>query len=230
MRIKHLPLSIAYKSVIILCALSGILLQTGLFGGSFNLRMLRFFTNQSNLLVAAYFLCDVAFLLKNRNDPLAPAVWQPWLKGVAMMGVTVTWLVAHFLLGSFTMGAELAFAVKLVHYVVPIMTICDWLLFDPKGLMRAYSPLVWTVFPLAYFAYAVIGVALGFSLGYDGSRYPYPFIDVDALGWGRVLLTVVLLVVFFVALGYVFYLVDRLLQRLGDRLAAKRAHRANTQA
>ncbi len=62
-----------------------------------------------------------------------------------MMGITVTWLVAHFILGSFTMGASLRVSIRLVHYVVPIMTLLDWLLFDEKGRMRATSPLLWTV-------------------------------------------------------------------------------------
>jgi hypothetical protein len=59
------------------------------------------------------------------------------------------------------------------------------------------------------------GVRMGGSL--LDSRFPYAFIDIDALGVGQVAITVVVLVVAFVVLGYVFFGVDTLLARLASR-------------
>ena len=143
-----------------------------------------------------------------------------------MMGVTVTWLVSAFLLGDFDMGASMRTAILLVHTIVPVATILDWLLFDEKGRLQLASPLLWTIFPLAYFVYAMIASRIGGGIGYDGSRYPYPFIDADILGMGRVLVNVALLTIFFVALGYAFVLVDRLLCRAGGIGAARVERRA----
>lgn len=114
-------------------------------------------------------------------------------------------LVAHFLLGArFSMGSSMGISMLLVHYVVPIMTISDWLLFDKKGSMKKTSPLIWAIGPLAYFAYIMVAAQMG-------GRYPYPFIDVDMLGWSRVLVNGAGLTVFFIALGYGFVGIEKML-------------------
>jgi len=145
---------------------------------------------------------------KRRFEKLVPSA-----QGNRHDGITVTWLVAHFILGSFTMGASLRVSIRLVHYVVPIMTLLDWLLFDEKGRMRATSPLLWTVFPLLYFSIVLLLAALTKGTPF----YPYPFMNVSTQGLARVLVTVAWKVAFFVALGYVFVLVDRLLQKASTR-------------
>lgn len=218
MRIKSVWLSVLFKLAIIAFSCFGMAVQLGVGNGRCNLSMYRYFTNQSNLLVAAYFLIDVVYILLRRRDENAPLTWKPWIKGVATMGITVTWLVAHFLLGnSFTMGSSMRFAINCVHYIVPIMTLCDWLLFDEKGLIKPYAPLVWTAFPLLYFGYAMLFAHIGDGARFGRSRYPYPFIDADKLGMGQVLVNVVLLVLAFVALGYVLYGLDRALFRLNRK-------------
>ena len=44
-----------------------------------------------------------------------------------------------------------------VHYIVPIAMILDWLLFDAKGTMGKGEPPTWLVFPLA-----TVFLALGY--------------------------------------------------------------------
>jgi hypothetical protein len=130
------------------------------------------------------------------------------------MSITVTLLVAHFILGTrFDMGSRSGIMLLIVHYVIPIMTISDWLLFDKKGYITKLSPLIWTILPLAYFVYAVIAAQFGDGIGYN-SRYPYPFMDADLLGWGRVIITTVILVAFFVVLGYLSFALERLILKL----------------
>jgi len=213
--------SVVWKFGIALCGAVGITYLLGVFNGQCNLSMFRYYTNLSNLLCVLYFAADAVYLLARRR-PGAPQNLCPTLKGIVMMGITVTWLVAHFMLGSFQMGTNMRLAVRLVHYVVPIMTILDWLLFDRKGQITLTAPLVWTAFPLIYFAYVMITAALRQGNGFGSSRYPYPFLNVDSLGLGKVLLTVLLMVLFFIALGYGFVLADHLLQRAGAALDKKR--------
>ena len=52
---------------------------------------------------------------------------------------------------------------------------------------------------------------------YNGSPYPYPFMDVDALGWGKVLLIFLAMAAAFLALGYVLVWIDHLLARRQKR-------------
>ncbi len=208
MYIKSKALGLLWKSAIVVCAFIGVGLQIGIFRGEMNVSSLRYFTNLSNLLCMLYFLIDAIYLVAWRDNDGSKS-WCFPLKGIAMMGITVTWLVAHFMLGDFNMGASMRVSIRLVHYVVPIMTILDWLLFDGKGRMGATSPLLWATFPLAYFVVVMLLAAFTSATPF----YPYPFMNVATQGLQRVLVTVALMTAFFITLGYVFVLIDRLLTK-----------------
>ena len=49
--------------------------------------------------------------------------------------------------------------------------------------------------------------------GFGGtvSRYPYPFMDFDLLGTGKGILIIIVLSVIYIAMGYLLYVLDRLL-------------------
>ena len=220
MRIKSKPIGILWKTVIVACAFIGVGLQIGVFRGEFHTTTLRYFTNLSNLLCMLYFSIDVVYLLLRRGNDGSKS-WCFPLKGVAMMGVTVTWLVAYFMLGDFDMGASMRVSIRLVHFVVPIMTILDWLLFDEKGRMSIASPLLWASFPLLYFAIVMLLAALSSGTPF----YPYPFMNVSTQGLLRVLITVALMTAFFIALGYAFFFVDSVLSKW-----KRRADRAKSDA
>jgi hypothetical protein len=228
MAVRNTAASVAYKLLTVLAGIFGLLLVSGVFEGRFHLSVLSYFTVLSNILCVVYFAADIVYILKTRRLGKAP-VWCPALKGIAMMAITVTLLVAHFILGTrFTMGGSLSLTLLFTHYVVPLMTIADWLLFDPKGLLTWKSPLLWTIGPLVYFVYAMIAARIGDGIGYGGSRYPYPFLDVDVLGFGTVLLWVLGLVVFFVALGYLWVLADKGLGRIAARYINTTEHQPDT--
>ncbi len=207
MRIKSRSISIVYKCLLVALCTAGIAIQTGLFSGAFQPSMLRYFTVLSNILVALYFAADVVWLSVQKKT-FAPAI-----KGAATMAITVTGLVAHFMLGmGFSMGGPMGISMLLLHYVVPIMSVCDWLLFDEKGKIAKTAPLQWLLFPLAYFAY-ILFTAPGIAADSQLVRYPYPFIDVDMLGLPKVLLTAALMCLVFVVLGYLIYALDKLAKR-----------------
>ncbi|MEA5050890.1 MAG: Pr6Pr family membrane protein [Oscillospiraceae bacterium] len=222
MRIRCKPLSVLFKGAIALIGTACLLVQMGLLRGEFSLAPMRYFTLLSNLLCVIYSACAAVWLLRDPRRG-GDEVFCPALKGIQLMGITVTGLIAHFLLaGNFTMGGPDALAIRGLHYVVPVLVLLDWLLFDRKGWMKPLSPLLWTVFPLAYFALALIAGAARLS-DFGGSRYPYPFIDVDARGLPAVLLTAAVLLAFFIALGYGFYFADRALARAARRRDEKSA-------
>ena len=212
MRIHSKFLSVLWKIGVVGCAFTGVALQIGLFRGELHLSSFRYFTNLSNLLCLLYFLIDAAWILARRTRD-GSQNWFPALKGAAMMGVVVTCLVANFLLGSFTMGTTMRIAVRLVHLVVPIMTVLDWLLFDEKGAFTWRSPLGWTIFPLGYFGSVLLLAAVLPGVPF----YPYPFMNVSARGLTPVLVTVAVLTAFFIALGALFLWIDRLLAKAGRR-------------
>lgn len=220
MYIKNRFLSVVYKFCISLCGIVGIQMQLSLFSGTAaNWGMFRFFTNLSNLACVLYFLADAFYLLIQKKEE--GITFCPVLKMIVMMSVTVTMLIAQFLLGNFHMNGAGSIALILLHRVVPPMAILDWLLFDKKGWMTKLSPVWGVTAPLVYFAYAVIAAQTESSVQ-KGSRYPYPFMDIDKLGVPTVAVTVAALAAGFIVLGYLFYAVDHTLAKKAEHKRAAR--------
>lgn len=208
MRIRNRYASAGMKLLVGLCALLGILIQCGIFIGSPDFSSLRYYTLLSNLLCFLYFLPAGVCTLRG-NDRIFPA-----FKGALIMGITVTGIVFHVLLsGRFSMGGTFSLSNFLLHTAVPVLSVLDWLLFDEKGKYTVRSPFMWVLLPDIYFVLIVI---YAYTVGkpfMGGSRFPYFFIDFDLLSVGAVLLYVAALHVFFIALGFVFVGIDRLLAR-----------------
>ena len=203
--------SAAFKLLLALSGLAGILIQCGVFTKRPDFSSLRYYTLISNALLVAYFF-PAAFFALRHDDRMLPS-----LKGALTMGITVTGLVFHMLLsGSFTMGGSAAVANQLLHTCTPLMAVLDWLLFDEKGRYHKWMPLQWALLPDVYF---VLATLYGFFSGgrfVNGSRFPYFFIDYDTLGVGRVLLNVLGLNLAFIALGYVFVAIDGWMKQSGS--------------
>jgi hypothetical protein len=69
-----------------------------------------------------------------------------------------------------------------LHYVMPIAILLDWLLIGPAAAVPFRQALLWLVVPLAYAAYTLVrGALVGF--------YPYQFFDPAVNGYSGVLLT-----------------------------------------
>jgi hypothetical protein len=129
----------------------------------------------------------------------------------AVLAVTVTAAVYHTLLASLyhLVGAE-AFADQLFHTVVPAMTVLGWLLFGPRDEVDR-RVVAWSLaYPLAWLAMALVrGAIIGW--------YPYPFVDVLELGYGRVAVNAVGVTLLFLVLAAAYAGLDRLLIRSRDR-------------
>ena len=208
LRIENRRLSIIFKLLLCTAASLGILIQMGAFEGTLRWSVLNYYTLMSNALCALYF-----FFAMLRESSGADTL-LPQLKGAVVTGITITGLVYHFVLaGTFQMQGTLTLSNLLLHYAVPVMAVADWLLFSLKGKYRLSSPFLWLLLPDGYFLYAVIRVALGATLGYGGNRYPYPFLNADALGWGQVMMNGLILNLFFLLLGFLFVFLDRLMAK-----------------
>lgn len=194
-------ISITYKILLALTAFVGILLQCGIGTAQFSLSSFRMFTTLSNLAVGVFFILDAAVLLRHGCPSQKLRNILAYAKFLVTMAILLTGLVAHFMLrGMFAHAAPMEKAgLTLLHYVSPIGTLLDWILFDEKGHTTWKMPLVAAVFPLLYAGISMI--AAQFLQGRD--KYPYPFLDVDQLGAGMVLMNIVLLAIAFLVVGYV---------------------------
>ena len=89
-----------------------------------------------------------------------------------------------------------------LHYAVPLLCLVHWWFCVPPARMAWHAPLAWAAWPLAYLVYALLRGAWLQS-------YPYPFIDVTALGYPQTLLNAAGLLVVFLLLGSVLVAVGR---------------------
>jgi hypothetical protein len=107
-----------------------------------------------------------------------------------------------------------AVADAIVHYAAPIIAVVDWVVFVPRGRTRWRHALWWVALPLAYAVYTLAhGAATGF--------YPYPFVDVAALGLDTVVGHMALILVGFLGLGLSVVLIDRVEGRSASRAAGR---------
>ena len=211
MLISNKNLAAAWKWIVAVAAFFAVALQCGLFRGKWDFSCLTYFTLMSNVACLLYF--PVAALYQHRTG----RSWQPMVKGAILMCISVTGLVYHFMLhGRFAMQGTILISNILLHYVVPICTVIDWLLFDEKGCFSVKTALGWLLAPLGYFVFVMIAVSLGAHLGPYGARYPYFFMDVDEMGFPAVFLTGMIMELCFFLLGLFWGWLDRWLAKRNE--------------
>jgi hypothetical protein len=153
--------------------------------------LVRFFTVITNILVA---VAMTAFALGRR---LSPFLLGGLTLAILLVGVVYLTLLRGLL--ELSGGALLADA--LLHKASPVAMTAWWLLFAPRARLRWSAPWWWSVYPLAYFAYAVWRGALG-------DKYPYPFLDVGKLGWLQTTMNAGGIALGFVLAGFALVWID----------------------
>ncbi len=131
-----------------------------------------FFTVESNLLVGLATLL-LAVRLDGSSTPFAV------LRLSGLVAITITGIVFHAVLAQ-TLNLRNWDAVgnELVHTVVPVMAVVGWLLIGPRRIVSARVAWLSLIFPVCWLSFTLIRGAII-------HWYPYPFIDVTQLGYGR---------------------------------------------
>lgn len=150
------------------------------------------FTYQANVLAACYFAWT---LFSSRADA------RTGLRGAVVLYVVVAGVVWNLLLTGHSMGYTPANF--LLHVVVPILAMADWLLIGRGSAARWWQPIAWLAYPAGYLALALV------VLNRAGRRAPYYFLDPASVGLSAVILNVTLLAAGFLGLGYLLLAVAR---------------------
>jgi hypothetical protein len=173
----------------------------GLSWGAGTLRFLAHFTIQANILVVLMLL---AFALRPKIEewtvhPFERSAIASYIAVVALVYLTTLrelWA---------PQGAQWL-ADVLLHYLMPLGYLAFWLFVMRKAGLRWYDPLLWLIYPVFYLGFVLVhGRFTGF--------YPYPFIDVSKIGYGRMALNALGIAAAFLAAGVVVLVVSRLLAR-----------------
>lgn len=162
------------------------------FGGSplgRALNVFAFFTVESNLIVGG--TCLLLAIDSDRSSTVFRV-----FRLIGLVAITVTGIVFHVALSDlFELDTWALAADRLLHLVVPIMAVVGWLAFGPRGLISPRVVKLTVLFPLAYMIFTVIRGPL------SSDWYPYPFADVKALGYLRVIINGVWIGLLFVAVA-----------------------------
>lgn len=159
-----------------------------------------YFTNLSNIFASLVFIFGAIYLLQGR----APTETEETIRGASVVAMAVVGIVFSVLLQDTDLGTLLPWVNFVVHYVMPVAVVADWLIQPPKSTITWRQVGYWLIYPLMYVIYTLIrGAVSGF--------YPYPFLNPAKGGYGVVALYCVGIFVLFLLVGWV-------LMALGNRL------------
>ena len=174
-------------------------------GASYSaLNFFSYFTNLSNLFAAFVLLLSVFSSSSASRDHVRYA---------STVNMTVVGLVFAVLLRNVDLGALLPWVNFVLHYIMPVAVVLDWLVRPPVSRLKAKNILLAMVFPAAYLAYVLLR---GTSTGW----YPYPFLNPSNVGgYGGV-------ATYALGIGGTFLLAGWALLAVGNHLASSRPHNA----
>jgi hypothetical protein len=160
------------------------------------IQTLSFFTIQSNLLVLVVAITLVV-------DPFRDGRFWRVLRLDALLGITITGLVFDTILIRYVdpTGWQLVATIGF-HYVAPWATLLGWLLFGPRPRIDR-TTIAWaSLWPVAWIVYTFVRGALV-------DWYPYPFLDVDKVGYPAALGVTAVVLAVAAALVALFARLDR---------------------
>lgn len=172
---------------------------------------LAYFTNLSNILVFVIVLIiwirtfkDVAL-----NKKIAgPNPHLVRTKGIATVSIAITGIIYSTTLAKYDQISNYTVQNLSVHYIIPLLTVLDYFLFDQKGFIKWYHPLIWAGIIILYLPYIFIR-ALIIGENTELIKYPYFFLNIDNLGVFAVVLWCIGIALLFIFLSYLIYIYDR---------------------
>ena len=183
------------------------------------------FTNLSNYFCIAIMLAQLIQTARKKEDSYITTA--PLLKFIGVLAILLTFVVFNTLLaGAADRDPQLNWRIGslLCHVFLPILFVGDWFLFRERGKVKWYYPIASAGFPLAYMTFIFIQAAIlkfDTSILIPGTNtpliYPYFFVNLETQGVAGVAKWAVLMFVAFMAVGFVFYGIDRILKRKGNR-------------
>ena len=216
-----MAIQIVIEVLIVLIGCCGLLMHSGWLTGRPRKDFFRFYTNLSNLLVVMFYLIRmVVRITGNYNGFFGRIVFSElWFYSVTM-SIVLTFGIFHFVLvPSFKKAPPESDEFKLihsfsnycVHYAVPLLSLLNWLVFSDKNAIRYQWCIIWIIIPLIYAVYATIRGLRGDIIEHTSSAYPYEFMDIGKLGWGKFIRNCLVVTVFFVVVGFLLLFIRKLL-------------------
>lgn len=139
------------------------------------IRYFSYFTLDTNLMVA---LC-ATFILLSPSSSAGKFFSGNGVQTAIAIYILIVGLIYNTILRFLWAPQGLAKVLdELEHTVVPIFFVCYWFLFVSKQTLQWKQIFPWLIYPFIYAVFVLIRGSIA-----SPHFYPYPFIDVDKLGW-----------------------------------------------
>ncbi len=167
------------------------------------IRFFSFFTILTNTLVAVCF----TILLLNQKTNWGRFFSNPKTLTAITVYISMVGIAYNIILRSLWDPKGLQLIVdELLHSVIPLFFILYWLIFVPKTELYWKNVFPWLVYPFVYLVFILFrGAFSGF--------YPYPFINVNNLGYNKVFLNSGRLLIVFLTLSLLFVVIGKIISR-----------------
>jgi hypothetical protein len=156
-----------------------------------------FFTMWINVLTAV--VLAFAALRPGSTSVLCRPSLKFALAAFAMLSITAF---ALLLRNTYNFSGPQMLCNVVLHYIVPPLYVLYWAVVVPKGVLRWRDAVIWLAVPIVYFIWVMAQGALTHF-------YPYPFYQVDELGYAAVLGNSLALCIATLALLLIFVAIDR---------------------
>ncbi len=231
MYISWKPLAVFWRIIIALTGTVALIFNFGIIKANLQLLQIEYFYNIITIFTVIYYYVLAFWQINNTKKDKTCLV--PWLKGAITVSCVGIMIISYFFINNTTVpNWDTYFVANTMHYVIPIMVIIDWLLFDKKGFFKLFFPIIWATPAILYSAYVYIsvlfldrsvGVAKSFCYPIkDCGSYPYPFFNVEANGILNTIATLLLLAVIFVVVGYLMYFIDIIPGKVGGFISSRK--------
>lgn len=213
--IKNRTAQIIFQSFYCAIGFIGIIASLGIFDDVLNPRWDFYvhFTNLSNYLCIGVMLAGLIQTAKKKADSYVSTA--PFLKFIGVLAILLTFLVFNFLLaGQPDRDPQANWRIASIsfHVILPIMYVLDWILFYEHKKVRWFLPLASVVFPVLYVIFVYVRAAI-LNFNPDAPYiYPYFFLNLETQGVAGVAKWVLILFAGFIALGYIFYGIDKVIK------------------
>jgi hypothetical protein len=166
-------------------------------------RLLSFYTILTNILVA---ICFTLLWLNPKSRWGNFFSQQKTLTAITVY-ISIVAIVYNLILRSTWNPQGLHRVVdELLHVIIPVIFILYWFLFAPKVALQLKNIFPWLIYPLVYFLYIL-------SRGAFAKYYPYPFMDVNTLGYDKVLMNSMFICIAFLFVSLLFVAIAKMMSR-----------------
>ncbi len=210
--IKNRTTQLVFQTVYCVLAIIGFIHSLGYFNAKFNSHFYVYYTNLSNYICLGMMLAVLIGTIRSANKKEdGYCNTAPTFNFMCVILIMVTFFVYNILLAKDSSVVDYFTSLNnmLMHVILPIMFVLNWVLFYEHGKMKWYWPLLCVIMPLIYVAFILIRAAM-IGTSTNTILYPYFFLNVAELGWAGFFAWIMVLLVVFVALGYLLYLLDNI--------------------